>query len=162
MTKASFHAWRRYDGYNAALASASADIASAEASLRQGPAAAAASALQAGSSSADSAARRQQLRMGVRGLQRLVADTWTAGRRAMANGALSPERAVSPPRSEGLGSARGSSPVPASPLSDDEEGGVMSDDALQRPRGSKCAPALLPGLPLLCANAVHQYLSEGL
>ena len=83
---------------------------------------------------------RQQLRSGVRGLQQLVASTWTAGRRAMANGALSPERAVSPQRIDRMGSARGSSPLPNMPLSDGEEGGVMSDDALQRPARQQVRP----------------------
>ena len=75
-------------------------------------------------------------RTGVKGFQKLMADTWTAGRRRMANGALTPERAVSPARQQGpdkrLGPSRGSSPLPTSPKSGSEDAITLSDDALQR------------------------------
>ncbi len=105
----------RFDGFDAALENASADIASAEHGLRQ--AGSHASALLSPHSSA-----RTQLRSGVKGLQRLVADTWTAGRRAVASGALSPDRAVSPPPQ------RPSASPPAQADSGDEAG-LLSDDA---------------------------------
>lgn len=72
----------------------------------------------------------------MKGFQKLMADTWTAGRRRMANGALTPERAISPVRQKGidkrLGTSRGSSPLPTSPKSESEDANALSDDALQR------------------------------
>ena len=65
-------------------------------------------------------AARQQLRSSVKGFQKLMSDTWTAGRRAVATGALSPERAVSPPPA-----LPQSSPVPDVDSGDD----MLSDDA---------------------------------
>ena len=105
----------RFDGFDAALENARGDIAAAEHGLRQ--AGSHASALLSPHSSA-----RTQLRSGVKGLQRLVADTWTAGRRAVASGALSPDRAVSPPPQ------RPSASPPAQADSGDEAG-LLSDDA---------------------------------
>lgn len=70
----------------------------------------------------------------MKGFQKLMADTWTAGRRRMANGALTPDRAISPARPHGsdnrLGRSRESSPLPTSPKSDKEEGKTLSDDTL--------------------------------
>lgn len=106
----------RFDGFNAALENASADIASAEHSLRQ--AASHSSALLSPHSSA-----RMQLRSGVKGLQKLVTDTWTAGRKAVTSGALSPERAVSPPRPQRP------SPSPPAQVDSGDEAGLLSDDA---------------------------------
>ena len=105
----------RFDGFNAALENASADIASAEHGLKQ--ASSHASAMLSPNSNA-----RQQLRSGVRGLQKLVTDTWTAGRRAVANGALSPERAASPPPQRPSAS-------PAAQADSGDEAVVLSDDA---------------------------------
>ena len=52
----------------------------------------------------------------MKGFQKLMADTWTAGRRRMANGALTPDRAISPARPHGsdnrLGRSRESSRCP--------------------------------------------------
>ena len=106
----------RFDGFNAALENASADIASAEHSLRQ--AASHSSALLSPHSGA-----RAQLRSGVKGLQRLVADTWTAGRRAVASGVLSPERDASP------SPPQRSTPSPPAQADSGDEAGVLSNDA---------------------------------
>ncbi len=105
----------RFDGFNAALENASADIASAEHGLKQ--ASSHSSAMLSPHSSA-----RQQLRSGVKGLQKLVSETWTAGRRAVANGALSPERAVSPPPQRPSAS-------PTAQADSGDEAVVLSDDA---------------------------------
>lgn len=92
-------------------------------------------------------------RTGVKGFQKLMSDTWTAGRRRMANGALTPERAISPARQQDkrLGHSRGSSPLPTSPKSESEDASALSDDALQRRSPSARWPAAL-ARALLCAN----------
>ncbi|BDA46025.1 probable Tectonin beta-propeller repeat-containing protein 1 at N-terminal half [Coccomyxa sp. Obi] len=130
----------RFEGFDAALESANAEITSGEQELRA--ASLANLALQR------TAPAREQLRTGVRGFQKLMADSWTAGRRRMANGALTPERAISPARphesDNRLGRSRGSSPLLTSPISDREEGRTLFDDALpqrspstRRRRGDK-------------------------
>lgn len=126
----------RFDGFDAALESASADIACGEEVLR-----AATRANNEGAFQRSSLAKQgQQFRSSVRGFQKLMSDTLSAGRRRIANGALSPERAVSPPpqsRGEQLGHSRTSSPLPNSPGSEVEDGGVLSDGALQRRNRSR-------------------------